>query len=156
LAYAKRHEECVLFLEQVFGTSDCPKKLEEAGFKVVCFAHAFPTEAASHARVPDPRIINHCYQNKYVLVTFDKNMRYTHVETIKKTDIAIIATESGDKYPAARWIDALIQARSKVRSKAKRFPRPWFARLQITGAIRHIETITENMRTRRNRPREMM
>jgi len=154
LAYEKRHEDCVLFLEQGFGTTDNPQKLRDAGFEVVCFAHKFPHEAANNLGVGDPRIINCCYENQYVLFTFDKSMRHTHVEAIKKTDIAIIATESCDKYPPSRWVDALITANTVVRRKVRRHPRPWFAHLAITGILRHLETITDEMGTRRNRPKE--
>ena len=154
MGYAKRREQCILFLEEGFGTTDNPEKLRGAGFDVVCFAADFAHEVSNKIRVTDPRIINHCYQKKYVLVTFDKSMKHTHVEDIKKTDVAIVATESCDKYSPAEWVDALITARAEVRRKVRKFPRPWFAHLTINGTIRQIETITADMSTRRERPRE--
>ena len=81
-------------------------------------------------------------------------MRHTHVEVIKKTDVAIIATESCDKYSPAQWVDAFINAKAVVRRRIRRFRRPWFAHLAIAGQIRKIETITQEMRTRRVRPAE--
>ena len=81
-------------------------------------------------------------------------MRYTHVYEIKRTTCAIIATESCDKFPPIMWIEALILAKADFLRKFKRFPRPWFAHLQIAGKIRKIETITPEMGTRRDRPRE--
>jgi hypothetical protein len=154
LSYPKRREECVLFLEQGFG-KDCRDKLIASEFKVVYFAEEFPEEARLHQRVPDPRIIKLCDHEKYVLFTMDKNMRHTHVEEIKKTECAIIATESCDKYAPIKWVDALIAAKAEFHRKFKRYPRPWFAHLQITGHLRKIETIVPEMRTRRTRPREV-
>jgi hypothetical protein len=154
LAYEKRREDCVLFLEQGFGTTTNPEKLKDAGFNVVCFATDFPHEAANNIRVSDPRIISHCYKMKYDLLTFDKSMRHTHVEDIKKTDIAIVATESCDKYAPEQWVDAFIAAKAEIRRRIRKFRRPWFAHLMITGRLRKIETITAEMGTRRKRPRE--
>lgn len=154
MSYAKPHEKCVLFLEGGFGTTKNPQKLKEAGFEVVCFAHEFPHEATNNIRVTDPRIIKHCNEKDYVLITLDKSMKHTHMELIKQTGIAIIGTESCDKYPPVQWVDALIKASALVRRKVRKFPRPWFAHLQITGTLRHITTITSDMNTRRTRPQE--
>ena len=153
MLYVKRHERCVLFLEDGFG-KDCRDKLVAAEFEVVCFAEDFSAEKARRERVTDPRIIKHCDQEDYVLFTLDKGMRHTHVEEIKKTGVAIIATESCDKYSPNQWVEALIKAKAQVLRRVKKHPRPWFAHLQITGKIRKIETITGDMRTRRTRPRE--
>lgn len=154
MAYQKRHEKCILFLEDGFGTTLHPKQLEQAGFEVCCFASAFQKDGRKEENVKDTRIIEHCYSNRLVLVTMDKNIRFTHVEAIKKTDIAIIATESCDKYSPAIWVTALILGKAKILNKVKRYPRPWFAHLSATGELRKIETITAEMTTRRKRPKE--
>ena len=154
MAYAKRHEKCVLFLEEGFGTTVSPLQLREAGFGVSCFAEVFQKDGQKEEKVTDPRIIEYCYAQKLVLVTMDKNIRFTHVEAIKRTDVAIIATESCDKYSPATWVTALILGRSKILSTIKRYPRPWFAHLSVTGELRRIETITSEMTTRRERPAE--
>jgi hypothetical protein len=154
LAYVKRHEECVLFLEDVFGTTTNRQKLQDAGFKVECFAEHFQNEGKREQGVIDPRIIRYCDSKKFVLFTADKNIRFTHVDVIKKTEVAIIATESNNKYPPTMFVDALIKAKHNVERKVKRYPRPWFAHLSIHGRIRKIETITPQMSTRRIRPRE--
>lgn len=153
MSYQKRREECVLFLEQGFG-KDCRDKLISSGYKVVSFAEEFPEEARLRKRVPDPRIIKHCNQEKYVLFTMDKSMRHTHIEEIKKTECAIVATESCDKYSPIQWVDALIAAKAEFQRRFRRHPRPWFAHLQISGRIRKIETIMPEMGTRRTRPQE--
>jgi hypothetical protein len=154
LAYEKRRDTCVLFLEQGFGTTINPQKLTDAGFDVVCFAHEFPEQFANNERVLDPLIISRCEQKGYDLFTFDKSMRFTHVEAIKKTSVAIIATESCDKFTPEQWVDALIKAAPLVKRKLRKFQRPWFAHLTIAGKLRQIQTITVEMRTRRNRPDE--
>lgn len=154
MAYHKRHEKCVLFLEDFFGTGINPKQLREAGYEAQCFAEIFQTGGRKDEGVKDTQIIEYCHANKLVLVTMDKNIRFTHVDAIKTTQIAIIAMESGDKYPPATWVTALILGKSKILSKVKRYPRPWFAHLSVTGELRKIETITAEMKTRRERPAE--
>jgi hypothetical protein len=154
LAYEKRRDECVLFLEEGFGTTDNPRRLQDAGFQVVCFAADFTHEHKNRIRVTDPKLINHCCKHRYVLFTMDKSMRHTHVDVIKKTDVAIIATESCDKYSPAEWVEALIKAKAVVKRKIRKYQRPWFAHLAIAGEIRKIETITQDMFTRRVRPAE--
>lgn len=154
MAYTKRHEKCVLFLEEGFGTTVNPLQLAQAGFEVACFSKIFQKDGQKEQGVKDPRIIEYCYNEKLVLVTMDKNIRYTHVEEIKKTDIAIIATESCDKFSPSTWVAALILGKPKILSAVKRHPRPWFAHLSVTGELRGLETITPEMGTRRNRPNE--
>ena len=155
MRYVKQREKCVLFLEDAFGTTVHPQKLREAGFEVECFAHVFTVDGKRvEDGVKDPRIIRHCNTHKRVLVTTDKNIRYTHIEEIKKTTIAIIATES-NRSPGgmAIWVDALIAAKADIERKLKKFQKPWYARLSRTGKL-SCDTITPRMSTRRKRPKE--
>ena len=156
MPYAKQHEKCVLFLEEVFGTTVHVQKLEGAGFTVECFAQVFKSESGKPEQsVKDPKIIRHCHSAKRILVTTDKNMRFTHVEEIKKTTIGIIATESNTSPTGMGvWVQALITAKAKIERKVKKQQRPWFAHLSRTGDITRIETITPDMTTRRTRPKE--
>jgi hypothetical protein len=156
LRYVKQRDKCVLFLEEVFGTTVHPQKLREAGFVVECFAEVFNVDGKTpEAGVKDPRIIRHCQSKRRVLITPDKNIRYTHVEEIKKTTIAIIATES-NRSPAgvAIWVEALIKAKPEIERKLRKHPLPWSARLSRAGKLTCLETITPEMTTRRNRPKE--
>lgn len=153
MGYEKRREYKI-FLEASFGTTEGPRKLKAAGFEVECFSTPFESEHKRQASVRDPRIINHCNNFGFILFTNDKGMRYTHVETIKNTDIGIIATESFDKFSPIEWIDAFVKAKTFIKRHIRRYPRPWFAHLAIDGKIRRIETITAEMYTRRIRPGE--
>ncbi len=155
MRYVKQRDKCVLFLEDAFGTTTHPQKLRAAGFEVECFAEVFTIDGKRpEDSVKDPRIIRHCHTKKRVLVTTDKNIRYTHVEEIKKTTIAIIATES-NRSPAGMgiWVEALIAAKADIERKLRKFQKPWFARLSRKGKICCV-TITPQMTTRRKRPRE--
>jgi hypothetical protein len=156
LPYAKRRDKCVLFLEDAFGTTIHPQKLQAAGYEIECFAKVFTVDGRRpEDGVKDPRIIRHCNTKNRILVTTDKNMRWTHVEDIKKTTIGIIATES-NKSPTGigMWVQALIIAKVQIERKCKKHPRPWFAHLSRVGKISMIETITSDMKTRRTRPKE--
>lgn len=79
-------------------------------------------------------------------------MLFTHTETIKKTDIAIIASTAGTT-DIDDWIKQVIKAKAKIERYAKKHPRPWFMRLGLTGSI-NIETVGAERITRRSRPRE--
>jgi predicted nuclease of predicted toxin-antitoxin system len=156
LPYAKRHEKCVLFLEDAFGTTVHREKLEAAGYTVECFAKVFSVDGRRPEQgVKDPKIIRYCHREKRILVTTDKNMRFTHVEEIKRTSIGIIATES-NRSPTGMgvWVEALILAKAQIERTVKKHARPWFAHLSRTGKISKVETITAEMRTRRTRPNE--
>ena len=81
-----------------------------------CFRDDFPRASnpgKAEESVKDPRIIRHCHENDLVLITTDKNLCYTHIETVKKTDIVIIATQSNNE-PIAVWIEALIKGKAKI------------------------------------------
>ena len=157
MSYAKQREKCVLFLEDAFGTTVHPERLRDAGFDVECFADVFNVDGKRpEDGVKDPRIIRHCHVKRRVLVTMDKNIRYTHLEEVKKTTIAIIAMES-NRTPlgVALWVDALIKAKPEIERKLKKHPRPWCARLSRAGKLTGLQTITLEMTTRRNRPKEI-
>jgi hypothetical protein len=156
LRYVKQRDKCVLFLEDVFGTTIHPQKLRDAGFEVECFAEVFTLDGKRpEDGVKDPRIIKHCHVNRRILVTMDKNIRYTHVEEIKKTTIGIIATESNrSEAGVGVWVEALIKAKPEIERKLKKHPLPWCARLSRTGKLAGIETITPEKVTRRTRPKE--
>jgi hypothetical protein len=141
-------------LEDVFGTTVHPQKLQSAGFAVECFAAHFNTDGKRpESSVKDPRIIRFCHQKRMLLVTTDKQVKFTHLEEIKKTTIGIIATESNQSGISA-WTQALITAKPKIERLHKKQARPWFCHLSKLGHINNIETITENMKTRRTRPKE--
>lgn len=102
--------------------------------------------------VKDPSLIRFCHAKQWVLVTTDRQMRYTHIETIKQTEVAIIATVN-NKFPPEVWVQALVNAKAKIERYVKKHPRPWFAVLGKEGSFT-VETISADARTRRNRPKE--
>lgn len=128
-----------------------PGQLRKAGFEVVCFEEAFPDpERKKEQGVKDPRIIQLCHEKKWVLITTDKEMLYTHVQTIKKTEIVIIATES-NTIPLDTWVKALVKAKPKIERLAKRSERPYFACIGRTG---NLNKKAVGKGTRRHRPKE--
>ena len=85
-----------------------------------------------------------------------QNLSKTHIETVKKTDIVIIATQSNNE-PIAVWVEALIKSKAKIERLVKRTlksgERPCCARISKNGDI----SVDENYRNRsttRKRPRE--
>lgn len=156
-AQRKRHEECVLFLEDAFTKSDA-RKLEEAGYKVTrfvdqpCFQSARGRAAQS---IKDNPIIRFCNEKQYLLVTTDSDMRFTHVEEIKANkDVAILAT-GNKKGSMSQWVEALIVMQPAVLRYWKNQERPCFATYTRGGQFATKKTITDSDRTRRSRPHEM-
>jgi hypothetical protein len=153
----RREYPFVLFLEDAFGSGDHPDALRDAGFDVRCFREDFPAKPGKPEQsVKDPRIILHCDKYKYVLITTDKQLCYTHIDTVKKTDIVVIATES-NRDNISVWVKALIKGKANidrlVKKTEKNGVRPCCARISRTGAIR----IDENYKartTKKKRPRE--
>jgi hypothetical protein len=155
----RREYPFVLFLEDGFGSTDHPDALRKAGYEVRCFREDFPRASdpgKAEESVKDPRIIRHCNDKDYVLITTDKNLCYTHIETVKKTNIVIIATQSNNE-PIEVWVKAIIKSKSKIERLIKHTlkdgERPCCARISKNGDI----IVDENYRTRtttRNRPKE--
>jgi len=130
-----------------------PEKLRNAGYTVECFATYFRDKRGrKEENVKDPRIIRFCLERQWVLVTTDRNMPYTHVETIKNSDTAIITTATNNDSLDV-WINALIKLKPKIERCVKKHPRPWFAVIGKAGSF-NATTITESWQTKRLRASE--
>ena len=152
----KRREPCVLFLEDSFAESHA-EKLREAGYvQVERFVYHFKDERTRKCEqsVKDPRIIRFCASRKWLLVTTDSSMGSTHVETIKKTDIAILATAHNSADDMDEWVEGLIAGKAAIERFFKKVERPSFTTFNRQGKIAPPKTITPEHFTRRHRPRE--
>jgi hypothetical protein len=139
-------------LDDAFGTKIAPSRLRAAGYEVHCFADYFKDQQGRKEEgVKDPRIIRFCHRKKWLLVTADSNIHKTHVEEIKRTDIAILATAHNTD-DMDEWVEGLIRAKVEIERKFKKHPRPWFAQFNRQGKITTIRTLTEASYTRRSRP----
>jgi hypothetical protein len=146
----------VLFLEDSFGESHA-EKLRRAGYaQVERFVYHFQDERTEKCEqsVKDPKIIRYCASHKWMLVTTDSNMACTHVETIKKTDIAILATAHNSAEDMDEWVEGLIDGRAAFERFFKKVDRPSFATFNRQGKITSERTITPERYTKRKRPRE--
>jgi hypothetical protein len=76
----------------------------------------------------DKRIIDFCNQRCWMLVTPDRDVRFTHVEDIEKTEIAILATANNNS-PTNEWVDALIQGKVGIERYFRKHP-PIFRDIQ--------------------------
>lgn len=149
----KRREACVLFLDDAFSGKDAVSRLERAGYTVEPFARNFQTESGKEQSVKDPRVIKLCNSKGWLLVTTDSNMRFTHVEEIKKSlNLAILATAHNSAGNLGQWIEALISAKPAVEREFKKRQRPWFGQFNRQGKITTIYTITVEHKTRRRTP----
>lgn len=143
MAYVKkRREECVLFLDDGFSAESVAVRLRTAGFTVQRFPEWFRDETGEvRQNVLDPEVIRFCHKNGWLLVTRDHEMKNTHREEIRKTEIAILATAHNSAASQDEWVAALINLKSSILREFKKRERPWFATFTRTARISTIETI---------------
>jgi len=123
----KRREECVLFLDEGFSAESVAIRLRTAGFTVQRFPEWFKDENGQVRRnVEDPEVIRFCQKTGWMLLTRDHEMRNTHREEIKKTDVAILATAHNSSEDQDEWVAALINLKSRVFREFRKRERPWF------------------------------
>lgn len=141
-----------MFLEDEFGSGDHPDTLRNAGFDVRCFRDVFPAKPGKPEQlVKDPRIIRKCNDERWALITPDKNIVDTHIDLIQQTEIAILATANNNTDPKV-WIAAIIKSKVKVERFIRTEPRPSFATINRSGELT-IKAVSEHG-NRRNRPKE--
>lgn len=93
----KRHEACIVALDDCFDCISAADKLTKAGFEIRRFSSLFPDFATVREQsVKDNRVISECHKNQFLLFTTDKEMRSVHVVELLKTDIGVVATSSNN------------------------------------------------------------
>jgi hypothetical protein len=152
----KRHEKCVLFLDDGFGDSNA-NRLREAGYEVELFQDHFRdqhTRLKQHS-IKDPTIFTLCDKKGWLLITTDHEMLSTHIEEIKQSsELAILSTSHNNAPDFQIWTEALITGKLQILRYFKNQERPSFAKFNTSGQITNKRTITEADFSRRNRPRE--
>jgi predicted nuclease of predicted toxin-antitoxin system len=131
----KRREGCVLFLDEGFSAESVAVRLRTADFTVQRFPEWFKdTNGEARRNVEDPEVIRFCDKNDWLLVTTDHEMKNTHREEIRKTEVAIIATahNSGTQ---DEWVAAFINLKPRLLREFKKRERPWFATFSRTSAL---------------------
>jgi hypothetical protein len=132
----KRREECVLFLDEGFAAESVAVRLRTAGFTVQRFPEWFLDEDGSVMRnVEDPEVIRFCHRNGWLLVTRDHEMKNTHREEIKKTEVAILATAHNSSENQDEWVVAIINLKSRILREFKKRERPWFGTFSRTAKL---------------------
>jgi uncharacterized protein with PIN domain len=137
LIYVKKwREECVLFLDEGFSAESVAVRLRTAGFTVQRFPEWFKDEHG-HVRknVEDPEVIRFCHKNGWLLVTRDHEMKNTHREEIKRTDVAILATAHNSSEDQDEWVVAVINLKTRILREFKKRQRPWFATFSWTAKL---------------------
>lgn len=132
----KRREECVLFLDEGFSAQSVAVRLRTAGFTVQRFPEWFRDEYGNTRRnVEDPEVIRFCHRNGWLLVTRDHEMKNTHREEIKRTEIAILSTAHNSSENQDEWVIAIINLKSRILREFKKRQRPWFGTFSRTAKL---------------------
>jgi predicted nuclease of predicted toxin-antitoxin system len=137
----KRHEECVLFLDEGFSSESVAIRLRTAGFTVQRFPEWFKdADGQPQRNVLDPEVIKFCTKYGWMLVTRDHDMKNMHREEIRKSDIAILATAHNSAENQDEWVAAIINLKVRILREFKNRERPWFATFSRTAKLT-IQTI---------------
>ena len=152
----KRHEPCIIFLDDAFDGADAARLREGGFYGVETFPEHFQREdGRKEQSVKDPRILTFCNRKQWLLVTTDKDIILTHIEEVKKCpDLAILATAHNSQSDLDQWVEGLIKVRPRLEREFKKRKRPWFAQFNRQGVITTIREIEATHYTRRNRPLE--
>jgi hypothetical protein len=151
----KRREQCVLLLDDCFDSKSSHAKIAACGFTAERFTSHFPDRNNPDQRqkkIKDPTVIALCQKYNFLLFTTDREMKKTHIEELKRSDIGVVATANNTD-GVDTWVKALFDARAKVLRDFKKWQRPYFSILQKTGHVT-TETLTLDRTSRRTRPKE--
>jgi DNA repair exonuclease SbcCD nuclease subunit len=107
---------------------------------------------ARQSKIKDAKVIALCLKHRYLMLTRDHEMKCTHVELLKGTDIAVVAIANNHDHHDV-WIEALRIAKAKILRDFKKYQRPYFSILQKNGTVT-TKTIGDERLTRRARPKE--
>jgi len=111
-------------------------RLRTAGFTVQRFPEWFKDEYGQTRRnVEDPEVIRFCHKNGWLLVTRDHEMKNTHREEIKRTEVAILATAHNSLEDQDEWVAAIINLKSRILREFKKRERPWFGTFSRTANL---------------------
>ena len=143
MGYArKRHEECVLFLDEGFSAPSVAERLSTAGFTVQRFPEWFRDEDSQPLRnVPDSEVIKFCHKHGWMLVTRDREMKNLHREDIRRSEVAILATAHNSAKDQGEWVAAIVNLKGRILREFRKRERPWFAVFSRESNITSIETI---------------
>jgi len=132
----KRHEECVLFLDEGFSSESVATRLRTAGFTVQRFPEWFKDQNGHVRRnVEDPEVIQFCDRNGWLLVSADHEMKNAHRAEIKKSEVAILATAHNTVEDQDEWVVAIINLKTRILREFKKRERPWFATFSRTANL---------------------
>ena len=85
--------------------------------------------------VKDPEVIQFCHKTGWLLLTRDHEMKNTHREEIRKTEVAILATAHNSAEDQDEWVAALINLKSRVLREFKNRQRPWCGTFSRTAKV---------------------
>jgi hypothetical protein len=151
----KRREQCVILLDDCFDSASSYQRVCALGIMAERFTTHFPDCEDPELRqksIKDPRVITVCRQHGFLLFTTDREMKKTHLEELKRSDIGVVATASNTDGVDV-WVNALGLAKSRILRDFKKCERPYFSILQKSGKIT-TDIISSDWTNRRTRPQE--
>jgi len=152
--YQKWRDDCIVFLDDCFASDSAVATLQPY-FEVRDFRVIFPdARKGKQNGIPDCPVIRKCHEEKWLLLTCDREMVKTHVEEIKQSpNVTILSAAHGSSSPEEHraCLSAIVKLKPTILRMYKNKPRPWFATFSRQAAVTSFMTITEDHFTRRTR-----
>jgi predicted nuclease of predicted toxin-antitoxin system len=128
----RRHEQCVLFVDDCFGHKQLVDALRKEGFIVVAFEDKFD----KRQNVKDTEIIPYCSENTLLIATTDKDMVLRHRDLLNERRQCVIFTTNANDDSMKVWLPAFVENKAKILRTWKKREPPWIGRLHPG---RHLE-----------------
>jgi len=147
----KRHDPCILYVDDCFGHTELVKALREVHFVVVGHHEQYDNRQS----VKDEEIIPLCASNKWLIATTDKNMILRHRGLLVRHRQSVIFTTNCNDDNLTVWVPGFEKNKAKIDRTWKKREPPWVGRLhpgghlEIFDLIRYTESQAETVRKRR-------
>ena len=127
----RRHEPCVLFVDECFGHKRLLAALREQGFVVVGFQEKYGKAQG----IKDEKFIPHCAESGLLIVTTDKNMVLRHRELLNDHKQCVVFTTNNTSDNLRVWVPGFIRNKRKIERTWKKHEPPWVGRLHPSGYL---------------------
>ncbi len=147
----KRHDPCILFVDECFGHNDLLVALRGVQFQIVGHHEVYD----NRQNVKDEELIPYCAKGKLLIATTDKNMILRHRYLLNFHRQCVIFTTNCNDDNLKVWVPGFARNKAKIERAWKKREPPWVGRLhpgghlEIFDLMRYTEYQAETVRKRR-------
>jgi predicted nuclease of predicted toxin-antitoxin system len=133
----RRHEPCVLFVDDCLGHKQLIAALVTQGFTVIGHQEKF----GKRQSVKDDEIIPYCAGSKLLIATTDKNMVLRHRDLLRAHKQCVIFTTNNSSDNLKVWVPCFTKNKAKIERTWKKREPPWVGRLHPSGHLEIFDLI---------------